>query len=406
MRISRIRAILIVLMAIGIMSSVANIQAARACPFCGASGTTLTQDAGQSALILFGTLENAKFNPDAPNAGTTDLQIELIVKDHPFIGGKKTVTLNRYIQLDKNTPVKYLVFCDVFNNKLDAYRGLPVNPKSPIATYLKGALELREKDVTSRLTYFFKFLDSDDIDVSNDAYVEFANADYKDFRPLAEKLPPDELAKWLDDPNTPASRFGLYGSMLGHCGAAKHAVTLRHMLDDPKKRFGTGIDGMIAGYVMLLPKEGWGYVLDLVKDPGRDFLVRYAALRAIRFFWEYRSDIVAPSELINGVMSMVGQDDISDLAIEDLRKWKRWEVTEKIIGLYGRKSHDVPIIRRAILRFALCAQADNEKAREFVKAMRAKDKSWVEDVEDLLRFENEPPKPANTTPTIKTPKTK
>ena len=59
-----------------------------------------------------------------------------------------------------------------------------------------------------------------------------------------------ELAKWLEDPNTPAFRFGTYGSLLGHCGTAKHADVLRKMLDDPQKRVTSGVDGMLAGYIM------------------------------------------------------------------------------------------------------------------------------------------------------------
>ena len=32
-------------------------------------------------------------------------------------------------------------------------------------------------------------------------------------------------------------------------------------------------------------------------------------------------------------------------------------MTERVLALHGKKSHDVPIIRRAILRFALCSGA-------------------------------------------------
>ena len=48
------------------------------------------------------------------------------------------------------------------------------------------------------------------------------NADYKDYHEMAKHLPADKIAKWLQDPNTPAFRYGLYASMLGHCGTEKH----------------------------------------------------------------------------------------------------------------------------------------------------------------------------------------
>ena len=58
-----------------------------------------------------------------------------------------------------------------------------------------------------------------------DAYKEFANADYKEYRPMAKNLSADKLAKWLQDPDTAQFRFGLYASLLGHCGTEKHART-------------------------------------------------------------------------------------------------------------------------------------------------------------------------------------
>jgi hypothetical protein len=377
--------------------SVASIASA-ACPFCNAGRQTLTQEASQATLILFGTPCKSTFDPNATFQGTTDLQIDVVIKSHPIIEGKKIVTIDRYIAIDKDKPQKYLVFCDVFKDKLDPYMGMPLEPGSKVAEYLKGALEVREKDATTRLKFFFKYLDNSDMNLSDDAFQEFANADYKDYRPLAEKVDPDLLAKWLKDVNTPVSRFGLYGSLLGHCGKEQHAKTLRDMLDDPDKRFSTGIDGMMAGYVMIKPKEAWGYISDVFKDSKKEFLFRYAALRAARFLIDYRSDLVAKANVVNSVATMLTQDDIADLVIEDLRKWQCWQFTDKILALKDLKSHDVPIIRRAILRFALQSAEKNATAADYVAAQRKQDAENVKDVEELLLLESAPkPKAAPST---------
>src|SRR5439155_10200276 len=101
---------------------------------------------------------------------------------------------------------------------------------------------------------------------------------------MAKKLPADTIGKWLQDPKTPPYRYGLYASLLGHCGEpAKHGKLLRALIDDPEKRRGSGIDGMLASYVMLQPKAGWDYVRDILNDGKQDFLMRYAALRTARF---------------------------------------------------------------------------------------------------------------------------
>lgn len=387
---------------VAVASVLAVTVVATACPFCGPGRQTLSQEAAQATLILFGTPSNPQFDPNAAFQGTTDLKIEAVIKEHPFIAGKKEIVLNRYIQVDKANPRKYLVFADVYKDKLDPYLGMPVDPESNVAEYLKGAIALKDKDVTTRLGFFFKYLDSADMNVSDDAFQEFANADYKDFRPLAEKLPPDQIVAWLKDPNTPVSRFGLYGSMLGHCGKEEHAKILREMLDDPNKRFSTGIDGILAGYVMLKPAEGWKYVREIFSSSDKEFLLRYAALRTARFFWEFRPDIISKDNVVAAVADMLPQDDIADLVIEDLRKWERWELTERVLGLFELKSHDVPIIRRSILRFALQAQGkDKAKAQQFVEAQRKRDAEWVTDVEELLQLEMTPKKTEATPATVR-----
>src|SRR6266480_1730369 len=119
---------------------------ASACPFCNSNGTTLTGEAAQASMILYGTLSNAQLLPGGDfGQGTTDLTVELVVKDNAILGGRKVITLPRYVPADKDNPVKYLVFCDVFQGKIDPYRGIAVKADSPIAAYLKGALAVREK---------------------------------------------------------------------------------------------------------------------------------------------------------------------------------------------------------------------------------------------------------------------
>ncbi len=397
-RLCRAAALVLLTAAAGLLS----LPTAAACPFCAAQGQTLTTDAAQAGMILYGRLTNARLDPKDVNAGSTDLIIETVVKPHEILAGRKVITLPRYLPQDKENEYKFLVFCDVFKGQIDPYRGVAVKADSTIAKYLTGALAVKDKDAVSRLHYFFDYLDDKDPEVSNDAYMEFGNADYKDFRAVAEKVSAATVAKWIQDPNTQPSRLGLYGSVLGHCGKPEHAKLLKALLEDPQKRFASGIDGMLAGYVLLQPKEGWAYVVNILHDPQRDFLLRYAALRAARFFHEFRPDVIPPAQITTAVTALLEQKDIADLAIEDLRKWGSWEVADKVLGLFGRESHNVPIIRRAIMRYALsCPPSASPKAAAFV-AERRKDQAeaqWVAEVEELLRLEGGKPSTPATPPT-------
>jgi hypothetical protein len=360
-------------------------------------GQTLTGDVNQASMVLYGTLANAKLDPNGGfGQGSTDLKIEAVIKDDKIRGGQNTITLPRYVPTD-NVSSKFLIFCDVFKNKIDPYRGVPVKADSDMVRYLKGALAVKDKDVPTRLKYFFDFLDNSDLEISNDAYKEFGNADYKDYRELAKHLPADKIQKWLQDTETPTFRYGLYASMLGHCGSDRHSEFLRKLLDDPQKRLTSGVDGILAGYIMLKPREGWAYLRGTLADPAKEFMQRYAALRTVRFLWDSRPDLVDQRELVEGTCLLLDQSDVADLAIEDLRKWKRWEVVDRVLALYERKSHDIPIVHRAILRYGL--SCPSPKAAALVDALRKKDPEMVKDVEELLKLETAtPPAQANGAP--------
>jgi hypothetical protein len=128
-------------------------------------------------------------------------------------------------------------------------------------------------------------------------------------------------------------------------------------------------------------------------------LLRYAALRAARFFHDFRPDVVPANQVTAAVVTLLDQKDIADLAIEDLRKWSCWDVADRVLGLYGKESHSAPIIRRAIVRYALsCPPAKSPKSAEFVAARKKEDPKWVEEVEELLRLESTTPAPGTVPP--------
>ncbi len=384
--------------------AVVSTTSAECCPFCGGESSTMLKEADLASLILYGKLTNAKLDPKDPNgAGTTDLVIDTVVKSHDILGDKKVVTLPKYIPLEKDQDAKYLIFCDVYKGKIDPYRGVPAKSDSRIASYLKGALAVKEKPAAERLKFFFDYLDDADGEVSSDAYKEFGNADYKDVRALAEKLPADKIAGWLKDPNTLTIRLGLYGSLLGHCGKPEHVKLLRGMIDDPDHKLTTGIDGMLAGYVMLAPKEGWEYLSALLADSKREFMQRYAGLRAVRFFHEYRSDVIAKDRSVTALLPLLSQKDIADLVVEDFRKWGSWEQAERVLDLYGKPGFAEPIVKRAVMRFALtCPPEKSQRAAGFVAERRKENAKYVEEIEELLSYENPKPAPASQ-PTVKSP---
>src|SRR5580704_14706884 len=88
------------------------------CDLCnpGKATTTLREDAAKAKLILFGKLANARLDPASDGGGATDLQIEKVLKDDPWLRARKVVEIPRYVRLDSGTD-HFLVFCDVFRGK-------------------------------------------------------------------------------------------------------------------------------------------------------------------------------------------------------------------------------------------------------------------------------------------------
>lgn len=365
-----------------------------ACPFCSEErGPTLVGDFDQAAMVLVGTLSNPRPGQNGFD-GATDLIIEEVLKHHDVLNdGKKqktVLTLPRLLPQSKN---KFVVFCDVYKGNIDPYRGVEIQPNSDLVKYLKGAVALKSKSQAERLRYCFDYLNSPEFDIAIDAYREYAKADYTDYKDMATKLNPDVIASWLRDPKTPPYRYGLYASLLGHCGKEPHAKLLRSMIDDPEKRKGSGIDGLLFGYVQLDTKGAWQYLTTLLKDDREEFLLRYAGLRTLRFLWDLRPDLVPKPEIVKGMALVLHQPDMADFAVEDLRKWKQWEMTDQVLDLFGKKDFQIPVVKRAILRYALQCSAANGHARahKFVDEQRKRDLNWVKDTEELLKLEEPAP---------------
>ncbi len=392
--------------------STATAAELHACPFCATQGQTLSSEVGQADFIVLGTLKNAKRDPEDFSKGSTELDIATVVKAHPYLKDKKTIVLPRYVPLDAKAGEgeKFLVFCSLYSPSadvgisavasvavladsgratLDPYRGEQIKGNSELPTYLQQAIVAREKDAVARLTFFFKYLDHGELVINTDALMEFGNAEYKDVRKLSATLPADKLLKWLKDPNTPASRYGLYGLMYGHCGTADDAAALKALIDDPEKAFSSGLDGLLAGYILLKPKEGWAHLSTILGDAKKDFTTRYAALKVLRFFWEYRPDVLKKEELMAAMKTLVRQEEIADLPIEDLRKWGAWEETAFVLQEATKPSHNKQIVKRAVLRFALDAAVDgkNTAAAAYVTQARKDDPERVKFVEEMLADE-------------------
>jgi hypothetical protein len=351
------------------------------------TAATLRQDADSARFIVYGYLSNPRLDPSG--GGSVTLHIERVLKNDPFLANRQAVELPRYVPVQNpKQPPRFVVFCELVNGKIDPYRGTPA--KSPqLVDYLRGAMALDPANREQCLLYYFRYLDHPDPEISKDAFLEFAKSTDRETGQVASKLSPDKLRTWLQDPQTPAERLGLYAFLLGACGGQADADVLRRLVEKPTERTVTYLGGILAGYLELRPREGWDLALAICRDRKRPFQERFAILGMLRFYHGWKPDDTR-RDVVRCQAALLDQGDIADLAIEDLRRWQYWELTAEVLALYGRKSHDAPIMRRAILRYAL--SCPRPEARRFLDELKksAKERELLADVEESLQFEKTP----------------
>lgn len=363
------------------------VPPAPACSLCdGLQGRqTFRQQAAQARLVLFGTLSNPRLKSadDALAGGTTDFHIERVLKHDPFLGERRVIEVPRYVPVDPRKPPQYLLFCDVYQNRLDPYIGMPVQ-SAAVVEYLKGALALDPTDSSRFLVYFFEYLDHRDTDVASDAFLEFARSSDPEIGRVAPTFSPVKLRRLLQDPATPPERLNLVAFLLGACGGEQDAALLESLIRQLPGKTRLALGGLLGGYIQLRPRAGWELAWGVLGDAGRPFPDRYAVLGMLRFLHNWKPD-ASRQDVLRGLELMLPQGDVADLAVEDLRRWQIWDLTAQVLAQYGKKSHDAPIVRRAILRYALACP--RPEAAGFVAGVRRSEPELVQEVEESLQFE-------------------
>lgn len=316
-------------MTVAFLMTTVGASAARCCPFCSAPSLTLAEQMAQADAAVLVQWVGGKKATDK-SAGETVYEIRQIVRNHKNelkVGGR--VTLPRYRESKVG---------DLF--LLVGSKGVTIEWASPLEVtetsfnYVAQAPS-PETPTAKRLAYYVKFLEYPDQMISNDAYGEFANAPYADITQLAEKLPREKIRSWITNKDTPQTRMGLYGLLIGLCGNDEDAKILEGKILEKTEDFRLGIDGLMSGYLLLTGEKGMS-VLDEHKLKNRDvpFSETYAAMQALRFMWKYSEGRIEKDRLRASMRILLDRPELADLVIADLARWKDWEVQDRLMALY------------------------------------------------------------------------
>src|SRR5262249_32885098 len=175
-----------------------------------------------------------------------------------------------------------------------------------------------------------------------------------------------------------------FAMLLGACGGAKDAETLRTLIARGDERSIDALDGLLGGYILLQPQQGWRIAAGVLADDKRTFPEQHAILRMVKFFqtWPPRD---MQTENMKLLALGVQQGNVADLAIEDLRRWKIWDLTGSVLAQYGKPTHSAPVIERTIIRYAL--SCPRPEAAAFVARLSKTHPETVKELEEALEFE-------------------
>lgn len=351
-----------------------------ACSFCGdsfARRQPLRERFAEAKLVLAGQLKNAVANPDG--TGTTDFHVVKVLKGDA--NGITKLVVPRYLPVVADTPPDFVFFCSIVEGKIEPQHGVPGT--AALAEYL--AAMAKADGATARLAYAFTRLDSTDTTVASEAFLEFARASDAELAAATNRFDRKKLRAWIADSKTPIERLGVYGLLLGLCGSADDGRELLRLLrsESTDERIAANLGGLLGGAILLAPSEGWKTATDLLADPKRNFTDKLNAISTVRFFQAARSK-ESRDRILACYAVVIANGDLADLAIDDLRRWKWWDLTATILAQAGKPTHKAPAVARGILRYAL--QCPDDAAKVYLAEVRRNDPALVKKVEDSLKL--------------------
>ena len=253
-----------------------------ACPSCEFPSLTLAESLAQTDAAILVQWASGK-KPTEDSAGNTTYEVKQILRNYKGklkVGDR--VTLPRY----RASKIGDL-FVLMGSQQTTLEWGSPLEVTETAFNYISQAPS-PEVPTVKRLEYYAKFLEYSDPMIANDAYGEFANSPYKDVAAVAEKIPREKVRKWVTSPDTPGTRLGLYGLMIGVCGNKDDEEMVRKKIVEKTDEFRLGIDGLMSGYLVLAGDKGLDVIDDSkLKDSDVPFSETYAAMQALRFMWRY-----------------------------------------------------------------------------------------------------------------------
>ena len=386
-----VRSVLALLVALVLGLANADSQA---CPFCSAPGRTLSEQLQQAdAALLVRIVSREQPNLAKKTIGRTVYEVIRDLRDTDATNKPgDRITLSRFDETPAGTDQILLL-----GSKMIPGDWAPPVPITEAGIGYLSKMPAPDAEVTDRLRDFVRFLESPDELIAQDAFGEFANADYKHIAAIAESFDAATVRGWIASPKTNTSRVALYGLLLGLSGDAADAEFLKDRILQRSEHVQLGTEGLISGYLLLARDEGLAVVEQAkLQNKACDRIEAYAAMQAIEFMWTYGAGAINKDRLRAAMRTVLERPALAELAIIDLGRWKDWSVSDRLMQLYGDAAYEDQRIKRAIVRYYLAAEALGAKdpnavippqianARRHLATLRKQDPETVTTAEEFF----------------------
>lgn len=360
---------------------------AAACPFCKAVRPTLAQrcESAEEALLV-----------ECESAGEDSCTFRLLKALHSQAGRKAGTSFTLPAEdlqpapeaRGKLAPGDLALLLAVPASEPAPHRqfwqSVPLNELT--FAYLARMPE-RSGDAAQWLTYFVPYLEHAEPLLAEDAYLEFAHAPYDLVAQAAVQIDAERLRGWIQSPDVPDERKGLYGLLLGlereETERAQNAQRLREVIERPALDLRAGFDGMLAGYLLLEGEKGLELVESRIlgNDRAAEGDVRHA-VSALRFH-QVHARRISHERLGKAFALLLDRPGFTAEVIGDLARLRCWDVLAQVVGKFGDEQAQDPAVDRAVIGYLLACPLD--EAKQALAELRRQHPRRVAEAESVLR---------------------
>lgn len=364
-----------------LVMSVTSLVQANLCPFCSAINLTFAEQMRKNDVVVIAKVIDipppvVDIDAELPKAQFEIVQV-LKGKEFVAVGMKfKTLLVGKY-QLNQ----EFLVM------GADPPRVVwttPMKASERVVDYIEQLNRLPAGGA-GRLEFFQKYFEDEESILAFDAYDEFAQAPYEDLIELKDRMPREQLIKWILDPDTSVNRRRLYFTMLGVCGQNEDIKTLEGLIKSGDRKKQAGLDALIACYLNLKKVDGVDLIEEqFISNKECDYVDTLAAVSALRFHGT-EVNFVPKERIVKAVRQLLDRPKMADMIIPDLARWEDWTVMDKLVQMFKDADEETNWLRVPVVNYLRACP--DPAAKKHIEALREIDPDAVRRAEFFADFD-------------------